>query len=74
MHYDHMIGDFDSFYSPTAVESIRSIISENSIDTSNRDLLYILSNDKLFTGGLKMYKNIFDTEYKRITLYPNFLF
>ena len=73
-HYDYMIGYFATFCSPKNEEFILSIISKYPIDTANSDLLFVLSNDKLFTEALKEYRDHFDTVYKRITLYPNFLF
>ena len=72
-HYDDMIGYFNAFCSPRSEEFILSIFSKYPIDTDS-DLLLVLSNDNLFTEALKEYKDYFDTVYKRITLYPNFLF
>jgi hypothetical protein len=70
----YMSGYFDAFCSPRAEEFILSIISEYPIDTTDDDIREILSNDKPFIETLKKFKDYFDTVYKRITSYPNFLF
>ena len=73
-HYDYMVGYFDAFSSPKNEEFIPSIILKYPVDTANSGLLFVLSNDKLFTEALKEYEDHFDTVCKRITLYPDFLF
>ena len=71
---EYMSGYFDAFCSPRAEEFILSIISEYPIDTTDDDIREILSNDEPFIETLKKFKDYFDTVYKRITSYPNFLF
>jgi hypothetical protein len=71
---EYMSAYFDAFCSPRAEEFILSIISEYPIDTTDDDIREILSNDKPFIETLKKFKDYFDTVYKRITSYPNFLF
>jgi hypothetical protein len=71
---EYMANYFDAFCSPQTEEFILSIFSKYFVDTTDDDILEILSNDKPFIEALKEVKDSFDTKYRRITSYPNFVF